>query len=155
MTRHSAETAPVVVCAIEGSAVDPNAVEVAARLASALRARLALLAVAPTPALDTLDPGLPGWTPDEARAVLELTAQGLDHPFGVDCCLDSGNPVQRMVEFAARKRALLLVIGTNGRLSPRPASIIAGGVSRSAPCPVVVVPDGIAVSALGWPEADA
>jgi len=59
-----------------------------------------------------------------------------------------------LIEFAARKRALLLVVGTHGRLSRRPTSIIAGGVSRSAPCPVVVVPDGVAVSELSWPEAE-
>src|SRR6185437_3860752 len=59
-----------------------------------------------------------------------------------------------LIEFAARKRALLLVVGTHGCLSQRPTSIIAGGVSRSAPCPVVVVPDGVAVSELSWPEAE-
>lgn len=147
-----AENERVVVCAVDGSAADTNALEVASRLAVALRARLALLAVAPAPVLDTLDRGLPGWTPDDARAILELTTEALDHPFGVDSYLDSGNPVQSLVELAARKRALLLVVGTNGRLSPRPTSIVAGGIARSASCPVVVVPDGIAASKLGWPE---
>lgn len=154
MTQHAAEKARVVVCAVDCATVHRNAVEVSAGLALVLRAQLALVAVAPAASLDTLDVGLPGGTPNEARRVLELTAEALDHPFGVDCYLDSGNPVQRLAEFAARKRALLLVIGTHDRLSQRPASIVAGGLSRSAPCPLVVVPDGIAVSELGWPEAD-
>jgi nucleotide-binding universal stress UspA family protein len=142
----------VVVCAFDGSAVDANAVEVATRLASALRARLALVAIV-APPLETLDGHLPRPRLDEARRALELTAQMLEHPFGTDCYLDSGNPVQRLIDFAARKRALLLVVGTHGRFSPRPTSIVASGVSRNAPCPVVVVPDGIAVSALSWPNA--
>ena len=72
---------------------------------------------------------------------LELTAATLDGRVGVDCYLDAGNPVRRLVEFAARTRALLIVVGTHARESGRPPSIVASGLTRAAPCPVVVVPE--------------
>jgi len=75
------------------------------------------------------------------QSALELTAAALDSRVGVDCYLDAGNPVRRLVEFAARTRALLLVVGANAPSSGRPPSIVASGLSRAAPCPVVVVPE--------------
>jgi nucleotide-binding universal stress UspA family protein len=84
---------------------------------------------------------LPAWTLEEAMRALELTAAALDSRVGVDCYLDAGNPVRRLVEFAARTRALLLVVGANAPSSGRPPSIVASGLSRAAPCPVVVVPE--------------
>jgi nucleotide-binding universal stress UspA family protein len=148
MTAASDRDSRVVVCAIEGSVVDENAVEVGAQLAVLSKARLALLAVAPVPPASAREWGLPTWTPAEARRALELTAAGLSGRVDVDCYLEAGNPVRRLVEFSARKRALLLVVGTRGPASSWPASIVASGVSRSAPCPVVVVPDGAAVPEL-------
>jgi len=141
----------VVVCAVDGSIVDGNAVEVAAQLAVLSEARLALLAVAPVPLAGAREWGLPAWTLEEARRALELTAEALDGRVEVDCYLEAGNPVRRLIEFAARKRALLLVVGTSGLVSNRPASIVASGVSRSAPCPVVVVPEEIAPPDLASP----
>lgn len=138
----------VVLCAIEGSSVDTNAVEVAAQLAVLSEARLALLAVAPVPPGGALAWGLPSWTLDEARRTLDLRAEALDGRIEVDCYLEAGNPVRRLVELAARKRALLLVVGTRGPIASRPASIVASGVTRSAPCPVVVVPDGTPIPEL-------
>lgn len=79
---------------------------------------------------------------------LELTAATVDSRVGVDCYLDAGSPVRRLVEFAARTRALLVVVGTHARASGRPPSIVAGGLTRAAPCPVVVVPEGAPVPEL-------
>lgn len=138
----------VVVCAIDGSAGDENVVEIAAQLAVLSKAQLALLAVAPVPPASAREWGLPTWTPAEAMRVLERTTVGLLGRVDVDYYLEAGNPVRRLVEFAARKRALLLVLGTRGSASSGPASIVANGVSRNAPCPVVVVPDGTAVPEL-------
>jgi nucleotide-binding universal stress UspA family protein len=140
--------ARLVVCAIEGSSVDTNAVELAAQLAVLSEARLALLAVAPVPPAGAHEWGLPSWTLDEARRTLELRAEALDGRIDVECYLEAGNPVRRLVEFAARKRALLLVVGTRGPIASRPPSIVASGVARAAPCPVVVVPDGTAIPEL-------
>jgi len=141
----------VVVCAIEGSIVDGNAVEIATQLALLAEARLALLAVAPLPLSGVREWGLPAWTLEEARRTLERTAETLESRVVVDCYLEAGNPIRRLIEFAARKRALLLVVGTNGLVSSRPASIVASGVSRSAPCPVVVVPQEISLPDLDSP----
>lgn len=138
----------VIVCAIDGSAVDENAVEIAAQLAVLSEARLALVAVAPIPPASAREWGLPTWTPGEAMRALELTTVGLLGRVDVDYYVEAGNPVRRLVEFAARKRALLLVLGTRGPASSRPASIVANGVSRNAPCPVVVVPAGTPVPEL-------
>ena len=144
--------ARVIVCAVEGSTADGNAVEVATQLSVLAQARLALLAVAPVPAGWRTRLGLPAWTLEEARQALELTAETLESRTGVDCYLEAGNPVRRLIEFAARKRALLLVVGVRGPISGRPSSIVASGVSRNAPCPVVVVPDGKAVPELEPPQ---
>jgi nucleotide-binding universal stress UspA family protein len=94
------------------------------------------------------------WTVEEARRTLEFTADALEQRIDVDCYLDSGNPVRRLVELAARKHALLLVVGTPGGASDQPPSIIASGVSRSAPCPVVVVRHGSRVPHLHLPQDD-
>ena len=138
----------VVVCAIEGSDIDENAVEIAAQLAILTKARLALLAVAPVPPASARERGLPTWTPAEAMRALERTTVGLLGRVDVDYYLEAGNPVRRLVEFAARKRALLLVVGMDSPASSSPASIAASSVSRIAPCPVVVVPGRTALPRL-------
>lgn len=140
--------ARVVVCAVEGSSSDGNAAEVAAQLAVLAEARLALVAVAPLPLAGARERDVPAWTMEEARRALELTASPLDHRVAVDLYLYSGNPVRRLVELAGRERALLLVVGTRGALTGRPPSIVAAGLSRRAPCPVVVVPEAAPVPAL-------
>jgi nucleotide-binding universal stress UspA family protein len=141
MAAEADREARVIVCAIDGSSADASAVEVATQLAVLARARLALLAVAPVPIGDTRGFALPAWALEEAMRALELTAAALESRVGVDCYLDPGNPVRRLVEFAARTRALLLVVGTQAQASGRPPSIVASGLTRAAPCPVVVVPE--------------
>lgn len=135
----------VVVCSLEGSRTDANTVEVARQLALVAQARLALVAVAPVqvPARGQ-EPTT--WTPEEARAALELTAETIDGAVAVDCYLELGNPVRRLTELARDVRALLLVVGMSS--ADRAPSIIARGVARSAPCPVVIVPETAAVPAL-------
>ena len=134
--------ARVIVCAVDGSSAHESAVEVATQLAVLAKARLALFAVAPVPSRDTSEFASPGWTLEEAMRALELTAAALDNRVGVDWYLDAGNPVRRLIEFAARTRALLLVVGTSAPSSDRPPSMVASGLTRGAPCPVVVVPEG-------------
>jgi nucleotide-binding universal stress UspA family protein len=131
----------VVVCGIEGSAADAATVEVAAQLARLAQAQLALVAVAPLPLSGAREYGVPEWTLEEARTTLELTAEALQGRVPVECHLDSGNPLRRLAEFAARKRALLLVVGTRAPATGRPQSIVASGLARGAPCPLVVVPE--------------
>lgn len=90
----------------------------------------------------------PAWLPEEARRALELAAESLDGDIDVDCILEFGNPMRRLIEFATGARALLLVVGVNGEAAERAPSIVARGVSRRAPCPVVIVPESAAVPAL-------
>jgi nucleotide-binding universal stress UspA family protein len=142
MAAEADRDARVVVCALDGSMVDGSVVEVATQLAVLAEARLALLAVAPIPAIGASEWGFSAWTPEEAQRALELTAEALEHRVEVDCYLDSGNPVRALVELAAHRRALLLVVATRGPGSGRPTSMVASGVSRTAPCPVVIVPEG-------------
>lgn len=138
----------VVVCGIDGSAADAATVEVAAQLALLARAELALLAVAPLPISGAREYGVPEWTLEEARTMLELTADGLRDRVAVECHLDSGNPLRRLAEFAARKRALMLVVGTRAPATGRPPSLVASGLARAAPCPLVVVPEAAPVPEL-------
>ena len=137
----------VVVCNLEGSRIDANTVEVARQLALVAHARLALVAVAPihVPG-DGREPRL--WTAEEARAALELTAETINGAVDVDCYLELGNPVRRLTELAKDVGALLLVVGVRSDAAGRPPSITARGVARSAPCPVVIVPETAAVPAL-------
>jgi nucleotide-binding universal stress UspA family protein len=150
MAAEADREARVIVCAVDGSSADESAVEVATQLAVLAEARLALLAVAPVPIADTRELALPTWTLGEAMRALELTAAGLHGRVGVDCYLDAGNPVRRLVEFAARTGALLLVVGTHARASGRPHSIVASGLSRAAPCPVVLVPEAARLPELDY-----
>jgi nucleotide-binding universal stress UspA family protein len=136
----------VVVCSLEGSRYDANAVEVASQLALVAEARLALVAVAPLPDPDARrEP--PPWTPEEARRALELTAGSLDGDLAVDCILELGHPMRRLIEFARASRALLLVVGA-GEAAGRPPSLVGRGLAKSAPCPVVIVPESAGVPAL-------
>jgi nucleotide-binding universal stress UspA family protein len=129
----------VIVCAVDGSNADANAVEVATQLAVLTGARLALIAVAPALADDPADVARRRWTLEEALSALELTAKTMDDRVDVDCYVDAGNPVRRVVEFATLVRALLLVVGRSASGKARPLSMVAGGLGRAAPCPVVVV----------------
>lgn len=141
-----ADHAPrVVVCAVDGSNADANAVDVATQLAVLTGARLALIAVAPALADDSAEVARRRWTLEEALSALELTAKTLDDRVDVDCYVDAGNPVRRLVEFATLVRALLLVVGTSAAAKDQPPSIIAGGLGRAAPCPVVVVSESAPV----------
>jgi nucleotide-binding universal stress UspA family protein len=141
MSAEADRDARVVVCAVDGSSADAGAVEVATQLAVLAGARLALVAIAPVPVGARREFALPAWTLEEAMRALELTSAALESRVGVDCYLDAGNPARRLVEFSARTRALLLVVGTHARASGRPPSILASGLIRAAPCPVVVVPE--------------
>lgn len=148
MAAEAKREARLIVCAVDGSIADANAVEVATQLAVLANARLALVAVASVRTGDTRHGfGQRAWTLEEALGALELTAKTLNSRIAVDCYVDAGNPVRRLVEFAALTQALLLVVGTNATTG-RPPSIVANGLVRSAPCPVVVVPQAAPVPAL-------
>ena len=145
MTAEADPAPRVIVCAVDGSNADANAVEVAVQLAVLTGARLALVAVAPALAGDSADVARRRWTLEEAVSALELTAKTLDDRVDVDCYVDAGNPVRRLGEFATLVRALLLVVGTTASAKGRPPSIVASGLGRTAPCPVVVVSESAPV----------
>lgn len=152
MAADAAHEARLVACVVDGSSADASAVEVAVQLALVTGARLALIAVAPTRVDDTAGVARRNWTLEEALSALELTAKTLDERVGVDCYVDAGNPVRRLVRFATLMRPLLLVVGTNAPGPGRPASLLAGGLIRAAPCPVVVVPGKAQVPPIGPPR---
>ncbi len=148
MAAEADRRARLIVCAVDGSNADANVVEVATQLAILADARLALVAVAPARTGNAGELARLTWTLEEALSALELTARTLDGRVGVDCYVDAGNPVRRLVEFATLTRALLLVVGTNARAQGHPPSIVAGRLIRAAPCPVVVVSETTPVPAI-------
>ena len=152
-------TGPIV-CGVDGSTGSAAALDVAARLAESLGARLVLAHVA-EPVLvpyGTAAPfgGLGGAGPvavaDERVAVEHAATRLLDDAAeaagvpGADRRVAVGNAAERLAEIADDEGAELIVVGSRGRGAFRAAFL--GSVSTSlvgiARCPVLVVPHGIA-----------
>jgi nucleotide-binding universal stress UspA family protein len=122
-----------IICGIDGSAVSDGAVRVARDLGERLGRRVVFVHVA---ASDTPH--------EEIDAVAERLRQLADaDPDRLDLWLvDIGHPVDQLVAAAEDETAGLLVVGSHGPRSSLLGSISAE-VSRRAPCPVVVVPQGV------------
>jgi len=143
-----------ILVAVDGSEVAARAVLVTADLARALGAEIAIVHV--------IDPKL-AVVPDSGvaadRLVFDLHREGqqlLDTaaarlhvtppPWEF---LREGNPAREIISAAREWDAQLIVIGTHGRSGLNRAlwGNTAEGVSRHAPCPVLVVPGGTAGTA--------
>jgi nucleotide-binding universal stress UspA family protein len=150
---------PSIVCGIDGSRAAQAALEVASALAPRLGLRLVVVHAVPAPT-PTLLLTAPARVPVDAErvdllgresgaALLEEAAGAHDLPPDARR-LELGGPVTRLATVAAEEEARLLVVGTRGD-GPLRAALL-GSVStslvRSAPCPVVVVPPGLAAAAL-------
>jgi len=122
-----------IICGVDGSAVSDGAVRVARDLAARLDRRLVFAHVA-----------APGTPHEELDAMAEHLQQLADaDPGRLDLWLvDIGHPADQLVAAAEDARAGLLVVGSHGPRSSLLGSISAE-VSRHAPCPVVVVPQGV------------
>lgn len=142
-----------VLCGVADERLAPTVLAVAARLARKLAAPLILAHVVPA----HVPPGVSAAPPGQARlrdeerseadglldTLLSLAVLGTD----VRRLVAHGAPAETLEEWAGREDAQLLVIGSVGE-EPLGA-LLAGSVSRHvlahAPCPVVVVPPGLAL----------
>jgi nucleotide-binding universal stress UspA family protein len=142
-----------IICGVDDSKITAEAVLVARCLSERLGCRLILVNVGRVPiapgasavphAHDELRKG----TLEEARRLLERACADHDLGKAVERRAVLGDPVERLSVLAKEEGAELLVVGTRGHGKLR--SALVGSVSRAlrarAPCPVVVVPRGIAV----------
>lgn len=121
-----------VVFATDFSECSETAARVARDWAQRLGARLHVLHVV-WPASDP--------TPQSSLA---KAAEGLGNGVVVVTAVESGLPAARIVDYAARQGAQLIVLGTHGRTGVSRALIgsVAERVVRMAPCPVLTVPSG-------------
>jgi nucleotide-binding universal stress UspA family protein len=135
-----------VLVAIDGSEFAAHALEVASGLATAMSAQIGLVH-AIDPKFVGSETGVPA---DQLWAMLRADGKGLLEtaaatiPAHPRCWkfLREGTPWQEIVDSARKWPADLIVIGTHGRsgLSRLVFGSTAEGVTRHAPCPVVVVP---------------
>jgi nucleotide-binding universal stress UspA family protein len=123
-----------IICGIDGSQSAKSATRVARRLCSTLGLRLVFVHVAQA-----------GSSDEETGAIAERLHQLAESCTEVDCgalwLLDVGEPVDRLIAAAADEKASLIVVGAP---ESRPSLLgsVAAEITRSAPCPVVVVPAG-------------
>jgi nucleotide-binding universal stress UspA family protein len=135
-----------ILVAIDGSEFAAHALEVASSLATAVGAQLGLVHVI-DPTLVGSETGVPAdqlWAilRADGKALLETAASATPaHPH---CWkfLREGAPSTEIVGSARKWPADLIVIGTHGRsgLTRLVFGSTAEGVTRHAPCPVLVVP---------------
>jgi nucleotide-binding universal stress UspA family protein len=135
-----------ILVAIDGSEFAAHALEVASGLATAVGAQIGLVHVI-DPKLVGSETGLPT---DQLWAILRADGKGLletaasaisAHPHAWKF-LREGTSWTEIVDSARKWPADLIVIGTHGRsgLTRLVFGSTAEGVTRHAPCPVVVVP---------------
>ncbi|NEU14907.1 universal stress protein [Methylobacterium sp. BTF04] len=135
-----------ILIAVDGSEVSADAGRVGLELAAALDAEVGLIHVI-RPAISA-----GAWyavsSPELKQPVPELTADIFSSlhaktpiPKGSPTFLPLGEPVAAIVEAAREWSASLVVVGSHGRnwLDRVMLGSVAEGVSRHAPCPVMVV----------------
>ena len=135
-----------ILVAVDGSEFAAHALEVASSLAAAVGAQIGLVHVI-DPKFVVNETGVPG---DQLWAMLRADGKGLLEtaasavPAHPQCWkfLREGPPWTEIVDSAREWRADLIVIGTHGRsgLTRLVFGSTAEGVTRHAPCPVIVVP---------------
>jgi nucleotide-binding universal stress UspA family protein len=136
-----------VLVAIDGSEYAAHALDVASSLATAMGAHLGLVHVI-DPKFAGSETGVPA---DKLWAILRADGKGLldaaaatVSPAHPECWrfLREGTPWSEIVDSARKWPADLIVIGTHGRsgITRLVFGSTAEGVTRHAPCPVVVVP---------------
>jgi nucleotide-binding universal stress UspA family protein len=135
-----------ILVAIDGSEFAAHAVEVAGGLATALGAQIGLVHVI-DPKFVGSETGVPAdqlWAMLRAdgKGLLDTAASTIPAHAHVWKFLREGTPWSEIVDSARKWPADLIVIGTHGRsgLTRLVFGSTAEGVTRHAPCPVVVVP---------------
>jgi nucleotide-binding universal stress UspA family protein len=132
-----------------------HALTVAGEFADALGARLDVLYVwavpFATPAISapeqTVGHNLFGLVREQAADQLQHFIAPLKEKWGnlvVDWFVESGEPVQRIVDHAKERGCNWIALGTHGRGGPGRWLLgsVAEQVLRHAPCPVLIVPTG-------------
>lgn len=144
-----------IVCGIDASAHARAALEVAAALAERLKLRLVLVHAVPAPTPDLLL-APPARVPanvkeidligHDAGAALVAQAAEAHHVPGGERRLEDGHPAERLCALAHHEQAEFVVVGSRGTGALRAAILgsVSVAVARDAPCPVVVVPPGMA-----------
>lgn len=135
-----------ILVAIDGSEFAAHAIEVAGGLATALGAQIGLVHVI-DPKFVGSETGVPAdqisaMIRAEGKGLLETAASTIPAPVHVWKFLREGTPWSEIVDSAHEWPADLIVIGTHGRsgIGRVVFGSTAEGVTRHAPCPVVVVP---------------
>jgi nucleotide-binding universal stress UspA family protein len=131
------ETRRSLVCGVDDSAYGRSAARIAARLAEDLGLRLLLVHVSEA------DGNGGGDHAAESLLATIVVEEGLGT---VDRRVELGAPAQRLVAVAEDEDAELIVVGSRGRGALRAALLgsVSTEVIGAAPCPVLVVPPGVA-----------
>ncbi len=147
--------APSIVCGIDASPQAQTALHVACALAERLRLRLVVFHAVPAPTPDLLLTA-PARVPvhmeridllgrDAGRRVLSQAAETHDLS-SAEQRLERGSAAARACAVAREEEAELVVVGSRGAGTLHAAILgsVSTAVVRDAPCPVVVVPPGMA-----------
>jgi nucleotide-binding universal stress UspA family protein len=135
--------------ALDGGAVPPS-VQWAAGFARAYHAGLELLHVAPPPHLTPSGPAEAARARRRARQALRALAEALRDggaaPERVHVVARTGDPADLIAAAAGEAGVHLVAVGTHGRRGIGRVLLgsVAEAVVRTAPCPVLVVPDRLA-----------
>jgi nucleotide-binding universal stress UspA family protein len=139
-----------ILCPVDLSDTTRHAASYAAHLARWYSAKITALHIANSMQIANADfaivdpESLPGLNEDEAKAVREriLNEFGAAGAAGVDVVVETGLPAARIVDFARRLPADLVVMGTHGAGGFQ--HLVLGSVTekvlRQATCPVLTVP---------------
>ena len=128
-----------IVCGIDLSSGSERTAAVAARVARALRCRVAAVHV------DGEPPGVASIERARRLRALEALVEKHDFPDGSLARLAGGEAAETLARRAHDHDAQLLVVGSRGMGALRTALLgsVSAELLRSAPCPVVVVPPGL------------
>jgi len=133
--------AGLIICGVDDSESAKGAARVARGLSSKLGLGLVFLRVVERGASEETVSAITEKLERVCGAVSEVDD-------GARWLVDEGHPAERLVAAAAAEEASMIVVGSTGPRSSLLGSISAE-VSKRAPCPVVVVPPGAALSATG------
>ncbi len=146
---------PSIVCGIDASPQAGAALRVASALAQRMGLTLVVVHAVPTPTPDLLLTA-PAHVPvpveqidflghDTGERLLTQAVEAVDVPLA-EQRLERGRAAERLCAVAREEQARLVVVGSRGDGAMRTALLgsVSAAVVRDAPCPVVVVPPGMA-----------
>jgi nucleotide-binding universal stress UspA family protein len=123
-----------IICGLDDSGSAKGAARVARGLSANLGLRLVFVHVVDADSSDEKVTEL-------LERLHELTESATEVDGGAAWLVDAGDPTDRLLAMAAKEKATLIVVGSQGPRFPTHHSVSAE-ISRRASCPVVVVPPG-------------